>query len=332
MSRLMRVRRAAAPVALVLAMVAPVEASAPPPIYVDGARVVDIRNADGGFRRYYTIPSTSIFRTTGGGAACSFVPASDGIASNGEAYQAGQRVQSERWLFVEGTVASFFDPNPVDLVTTAPLSDARRIFNVFCDSTRFYLTTIAVGSRDPMIDPRTQLANLYDVLQLIRPVVYRNPIVDRWGGLVTRYPSWLAVQPPAWVAQRSATVEWRGWIMSLVARPVQLDFAVSFRPDPDRPSTPFDGVVPCVARDAEVAVGPRSVPTMPALATQTTPGVNGPCMWTPPGPGTVTEQARLGYRVTFWANAYYEAQPDYLWTSAPVTFLTGDLSVVNVLR
>ena len=52
-------------------------------------------------------------------------------------------------------------------------------------------------------------------------------------------------------------------------------------------------------------------------------------MWTPPGPGSVTVQARITYRVTFWANGFTEALPDYVWTSAEATFPTGELSAVN---
>ncbi len=52
-------------------------------------------------------------------------------------------------------------------------------------------------------------------------------------------------------------------------------------------------------------------------------------MWTPPGPGSVTIQARITYAVTFWANGYTEAQPDYVWTSPVATFDTGELAAVN---
>lgn len=302
----------------------------PPPIYVDGARAVDIRNTDGTMTRHYTIPSASLFRTEGNGAACRFVPPYDGVASNGERYVAGQVVYSEHWIFVESTLPSFFDPTPADTVVTAPLADARRTFIVYCDSLRFPIDMVAADSRDPMIDPRSQLDRLRNDLRLVRPVVFTNPVVERWGGLVTRYPAWLAVLRPAWTSQRSTVAEWRGWSMSLVASPVALDFVLTFRPDPERPSPAFSGVVPCIRYGASAVIGGVAVPAMPELPDQSVPGVNGDCMWTPPGPGTVTIQARISYRITFWANAYYEAQPDYLWTSLPVTFATGELAAVNV--
>ena len=301
-----------------------------PPIYIDGARAVDIRSTDGTITRHYTIPSASVFRTEGDGAACRFVPPSDGVASNGEPYQAGQTVYSEHWIFAESTLPSFFDPTPADTLLAAPLDEARRTFVVYCDSMRFPIGLIGVDSRDPMLDPRTQLDRLTSDLRLVRPVVFTNPVVDRWGGLITRYPAWLAVLPPAWARQRSTIAEWRGWSMSLVAAPVALDFEVVFRPDPGRPSPAFTGVVPCIADGSVAVVGPDAVPALPVLPDQTAPGVNGNCTWTPPGPGTVTIRARITYRVTFWANSYYEAQPDYLWSSLPTTFRTGELSAVNV--
>lgn len=302
-----------------------------PPLYVDGARVVDIRDTDGGMTRYYSIPSNSVFRTEGDGAACSFIASGSGTTSTGERYSAGQRVYSERWLFIEGTVPSFGEPSPEDPGSSGPLADAVRHFVVFCDTVYHFLGAIDVGSGDPMIDPRSQLDEMRQALRLVRPVVYENPVVARWGGLVTRYPAWLAVLPPAWAAQRSSVLEWRGWTMYLLARPVSLDAGVTFRPDPDRPSAPFAGIVPCLDRGDVPVLDGVSVPAMPALPELTRPGVNGPCTFTPPGPGTVTVQARITYEVTFWANSYTEAQPDYLFTSLPATFASGELAAVNVV-
>jgi hypothetical protein len=33
--------------------------------------------------------------------------------------------------------------------------------------------------------------------------------------------------------------------------------------------------------------------------------------------------------VTFWANGYTETLTDYVWTSAPTVFRTGELAAVN---
>ena len=303
-----------------------------PPITVAGVRVVDVRDTTGGLSRYTSIPSASVFRTQGGaGAPCEFSTVYGGTTSDGTPYQPGQLVRSYKWIFIEGDLPALGEPNVADPsgAGKGPLAGAVRHFAIFCDSVYHFLGMIDVGSRDPMLNPRRNIADLYNHLQLERPIVYRNAVVDRWGGLVTRYPAWLAVQPAAWRAQRSAPAYWRGWTLYLLTQPVSMDFLVQFTPDPSRPSPPFDGVVSCVAAGSAPVADPVALPAVPLLPEQTAPGVNGPCMWTPPGPGSVTIQARITYHVTFWANAYTESQPDYVWTSAPTTFRTGVLSAVN---
>lgn len=306
---------------------------AQPPVQASGARVVDLRDANGGIARFVTIPSSSVFRTYGGGSRCHYVSPGESRTSDGTPVAAGQTVESTRWMFVEGLPESIGEPTPQDpSVSRGPLASAVRWFTVFCDSLQHAVGIVSVGARDPMFDPHQRLTELYQRLQLVRPVVFRNPVVDRWGGLITRYQSWLAVTPGAWVGQRSGAVQWRGWTMYLLARPVAMDFRVDFEPAPGRPSAAFHGIVPCVARNAAVQAGAGALPAMPRLPEQSTPGVNGACRWTPPGPGSVTVQARLTYRVTFWANGWTEALPDYTWTSLPATFAVGELTVVNTNR
>jgi hypothetical protein len=281
--------------------------------------------------RYTTIPTTSYFATTGGlGQPCSFTADEDGITSDGQHYTRGQTVYSTRWLFEESDIISFgdywtFDPQ----VYRGPLKDAYRTFMVFCDKRSEFKSYALVYATDPMINPHTQLTNLYNGLQLEQPTVWRNPVVDRWGGLITRYPAWLAINDGAWRAQPSNSQSWRGWLMYLYTVPVELDFHVVFTPDPDEPSTPFDGFVPCVARGSTPVAGSGALPAFPGLPDLTQPGVNWYCMWTPPGPGSVTIEARITYRVTFWASGYTEQLADYVWSSPPVTYPTGELSSVN---
>lgn len=302
-----------------------------PPVLVDGARVVDIADASGGITRYTTIPWSSEFRTHGGRyARCTFTPQFGGTTSDGQTYLPGQRVESERWMFIEGTLPSFGEPSPDEpLDDRGPLADAVRHFAVFCDSTYHFLGLIDVSSRDPMIDPRQREWELRNGLQLERPVLWPDPVVARWGGLVTRFPTWLAIRPSAWRSQRSNRTTWRGWTMYLVARPVALDHHVVFRPAEGRPSAAFDGVVPCVERDAAVIADAVSLPAVPDLPDIAAPGAGGPCTWTPPGPGEVVIEPRITYEVTFWANGYTEVMPDYVWTGLPVTYVTGDLTAVN---
>ncbi|MDO8364797.1 MAG: hypothetical protein Q7V88_18040 [Actinomycetota bacterium] len=285
--------------------------------------------------RQYFIPGASKFATHGGRSTpCEFTAVRDGYTSDGQYYAEGQVVTSEHWLFRE--VPESFSPEPVPVdqrlvyEDRGPLAQAMRYFAVYCDSP-FHLirTPLAVPATDPLLNPRPRIASLYNGLQLERPVVFRNPVVDRWGGLITRYPSWLAVQPSAWRQQRSNSQVHLGWTLLLLTDPKVLEFQVDFVPDPAQPSPAFSGVVPCVGPGATATADAVAFPAMPALPELAEPGVNGPCMWTPPGPGTVTIQARITYSVTFWANGYTEPLADYVWTSPPATFATGELSAVN---
>ena len=308
----------------------------PSPIFVPGARSVETRNASGGLTRQTTIPTNSEFATHGGSssATCQFTPDTAGTTSNGHPYTAGQTVISTKWLFRE--VPSSFSPEPspgdntLHGTNNGPLDHALRYFAVYCD-TRFHLirASIAVTVNDPMLNPRPAATDLYNRLQLQQPVIYPNPVINIWGGLVTRYPVWLAIQPAAWQPQNSEPAHFLGWTLLLLTEPHTLEFDVHFTPNPDKPSTPFNGIVPCITDPTTATADTDAFPAMPTLPDQTEPGTNGPCTWTPPGPGQVTIQARITYTVTLWANGYTEPQPDYTWTSEPATYTTGELTAVN---
>ena len=311
---------------------------APPPAVLDGARTVSVRDDQGRISRLTSIPSTSAFARHGGGSAarCSFTADRDDFQlSDGSRVPRGTVVTST-FHFVEGFAAPIEVPSP-QLPTDAlpsssgPVREGRRMFTVFCDRT-FYdvnrLGVIEVALLDPLLDPRSQLDRLRNTLQLDRPVVFENPIVDDVGGLVTRFPSWLAIEPEAWRTQRGMPVVYRGATLLLLAAPRELDFVVDFRPDPDRPSTPFRGIVSCIP-DASPTSGGGALPAFPRLPDMAEPGVNGDCTWTPPGPGTVEITARITYSITFWVNGFTEPDDDYVWTSEPVVFDTGELRSVN---
>jgi hypothetical protein len=293
--------------------------------------VVDLRDGNGGVQRITSIPSASAFRQYGGrDVSCRFTAQLAGVASDGQHYEGGQVVESKRWIFIEGLPMSIEAPNPIEpTVSIGPLATAVRHFTVFCDSTNHAVGIVDIPARDALFDPHSQLTKLHNRMQLVRPVVFTNPVVARWGGLITRYQAWLAITPSAWKAQRSNAVVWRGWTMYLMARPVALEFLVDFTPDPKQPSTPFHGVVACVARGSTPSASAASVPTMPRLPAQSAPGVNGPCRWTPPGPGNVVVQARVSFAVTFWASGYTETLADYVWTSRAVRYSVGELAAVN---
>lgn len=297
------------------------------------------RDARGGIQRLTTIPITSAFAGYGGGnvAKCSFTTDRDDfLLSTGERVPKGTLVTSA-YHFVEGVAVPLDLPlatMPADLTgipSKGPLEQAFRTFTVFCDRMSYDVNEVGIVQvplLDTIFDPRGRLNELRNLLQLEQPVVFTNPIVDTYGGLVTRYPTWLAIQPDAWITQRSPAIVYRGATLLLIAQPRTLDFIVDFAPNPDKPSPAFRGIVPCVP-DLEATSDGSALPSLPVLPDQTEPGVNGECTWTPPGPGSVTITARITYSVTFWANGYTEPTDDYVWTSEPTTFVTGELIAVN---
>lgn len=317
--------------------------SAPPPaVVLAGGRSVAVRNATGGLQRFTSIPRSSAFSTYGGGAraTCTFTADRDGFRlSNGDIVDRGTVVTSA-YLFVEGLFQQFDIPPedlPADVTglgSLGSLETAVRTFTVYCDGTYYDINqsgTVQVPFRDSLFDPVSRLDELRNDLQLERPTVFTNPIVDEYGGLVTRYPTWLAIADSAWRTQRGDPVVYRGATLLLIAQPRELSFVVDFVPNPDKPSPAFRGVVGCVPNPGIDAAGDVGavIPPLPVLPDQTEPGVNGPCMWTPPGPGTVTITAQITYSITFWVNGYTLPDDDYVWSSAPTEFDTGELIAVN---
>lgn len=309
-----------------------------PPL-IPGSRQVHIRNGSGGIGVHTSIPGGSVFLIHGGGPAaeCSGVAEGDDPDTL-DVVEEIRPIRSTKWIFIEGIAVEI--PVPVDLEafdpdTATPIAERIRTFSVYCADTYYssnFLGFVDVSATDPMLDPRPRIANLYNGLQLEDLAVYENAVVDRWGGLVVRNPAWLAINGAAWRTQRSNAEYWRGWELALIARPTRLEFLIDFTPDPDRPSEPFSGVVPCVETNDEFAVSEvLEFPQRPSdLADFAEPGSNRACEWTPPGPGEATITARQIFAVTFWASGAVEAQPDYVWLSEPTTFRVGELAAVNV--
>ena len=310
----------------------------PPPAVLAGSRSVTTRNNSGGIQRLTTIPVASAFASYGGGraATCSFTADRDDFElSNGDRVPNGTRVTSN-YLFVEGAVIPIdlplaTLPDVLNLATNGPLENATRTFTVFCDRAYYdvnQLGLITVPMLDPLLDPHLDLQNLRNSLQLDQPSVYTNPIVTTFGGLVTRYPAWLAIQPDSWRNQRSPARVYRGTTLLLIAEPRELTFTIDFVPNPDKPSPAAHLTVSCVPDLAPIG-DDDALPAFPALPEQAAPGINGPCMWTPPGPGTVTITAHTTYTITFWAGGYTEPDDDYIRDSLPMTYITGELNAVN---
>lgn len=320
-----------------VAFAGPDDGGGGPPL-IPGSRQVHIRNSSGGMGVFTSIPGGSAFRSHGGGAAaeCEGVGEGDDPETI-DVVEDQQPIRSTRWIFIEGIVVEV--PLPIDFDAYEPegpsLAETTRTFSVYCADT-FYSANfkgfIEVAATDPMLDPRTQLTNLYNGLQLEDLVVYENKVVGEWGGLVVRSPAWLAINGSAWRTQRSNPQYYRGWTLYLITVPTALDFEVVFVPDPDRPSTPFSGLIPCVGvEDDFPRVENTEFPSRPnALADFAEPGSNQDCEWTPPGPGEVTITARQTFAVSLWASGAVEPQPDYVWESPPVSFRVGELVAVNV--
>ncbi len=270
----------------------------------------------------------------GSRSVCEFTAAVDGTTSDHQPYSAGQVVSSTRWVFSEDVqIPSFEGPGPTGkvIVGTGPLGAAKRLFAVSCDTSAHFVQLLWISAYDPFFDPRPTGRDLVNNLQLVPPAIYQNPVVDVWGGLITRYPSWLAIAPDSWRPQRSPVMYVRGWTVYLYTQPRALSFDVDFVPNPEKPSPEFSGVVQCVADGAAdtFTADANSFPVMPLLAEQAEPGVNGACTWTPPGPGNVTIRARITNTVTLWVSGYTEAMPDYTWVGPATTFRVGELSAVN---
>ncbi|MBI5088589.1 MAG: hypothetical protein HZB15_06950, partial [Actinobacteria bacterium] len=145
-------------------------------------------------------------------------------------------------------------------------------------------------------------------------------------GLVTRYPTWLAITPDSWHPDTSNIESYRGSTIWLEATPHQLDFTIDFTPNPNKPSPAQHLTTTCIPT---ITPDPDPLPAMPTLPDQTEPGLNAPCMWTPPGPGTVTITAHTTYTIVFRADGYTEPDDDYTRTSQPTTYTTGELNAVN---
>ena len=303
---------------------------------IPGARVVQVRETTGRLGTYTSLPPDSVFSTHGGaGSVCDGVAAGDDPATL-DVVEESHPIQSTAWLFVEGAYAGEGLPQVVLPADAAPtgLAALSRTFSVYCHDSFWFANfkgTIQVPVTDPAIDPHRALPDAYDHLQLAPLFVWRNRVINRWGGLVVRAPVWMAVESSGWRQQRSTVVPFRGWLLALYANPKALTFDVSFVPDPERPTPAWSGTVPCVTSGDAVAAFDGAAPQVPdGFAEFGLPGV-GPdrCVWTPGGPGKVTVTAHVTFAVTFWVSGATEAQPDYVWSSTPETFTVGELRAVN---
>jgi hypothetical protein len=231
------------------------------------------------------------------------------------------------------------------LADYTPLDEVNRRFRVGCQPpgsgtvlfSAPYGGFVDVGPWDPVFGLQARVAVMRDQLQLAEPVVADFAEAAEWGGLVVRYPAWLAVDAEAWRVQTSPSVSYRGWSLQLVAAPRQLDFSVSFEPNMKASregARPWQGVVGCIgtATERELVAGDDQVPVRPDdpdLEWSEQLGVIDACAWVPPASGQVTIQATIAYDVILLANGSTDVMPTSYYTGPAVTYRTGELIAVN---
>ena len=227
-----------------------------------------------------------------------------------------------------------------------PLEEATRRFRIGCvpptddllvntriDRSRFP-TFVDIGPFDPIFDLRSQITNLYNRLQLIKPTVIDERVVDIWGGVIVRSPVWLSINANAWQVQTSHAIDHLGWELQLLAIPSTLDFTIAFESsDQDTDHLSFIAVADCLGANTTepLNIAGSQVPARPSdLAEWSQPGITGPCQWTPPARGEATITANITYDITLLVSGHALPLPDYEWQSDPTTYDVGELHAVNI--
>jgi hypothetical protein len=290
-----------------------------------------------------SIPSGSIFASdSGGGSTPCKAPstAPDGAIDPG----------LPDWLYVAGLIAEF----PTEVTSTASwdldrlqsalaglpdLASGTVTFTLYCDGPdqpAEFRRIVTVPVTDPVLDPRSRLDELWNRTQVAKPVLWRERVIEEWGGLVTRSPAWLALEPPSWQPVLSNVETWRLWTLRLALVPRSLSFTVSYMPAPDGRgvTSPYRVSVPCIATPASAPTGAEQVPPRPAglptfsAETGLRPEL-GACAFVPGHRGALTITPVITYATTFVANDFQEALPDFVREGDPTTFRVGELHAVN---
>jgi hypothetical protein len=290
------------------------------------------------------IPSGSFFAAdSGGGSEPCEAPT---IAPDGTVVDSGR----PEWLYVAGLVAEIpgqIRPTTdwdVDRLRNAlhglpDLASGTVTFTLLCDGpdqSAEFRRIVTVPVTDPILDPRSRLDELWNRTTLGRPVLWREPIVEEWGGLVTRSPAWLSLEPSSWQPVVSNVETWRMWTLRLVLVPKALTFTVAYMPAADgrAVASPYRLAVPCITSAMPSDRGAAQVPPRPAgfpafsAATGQRPEL-GSCAFVPDHRGSLTITPVITYETTFVANEYREVLPDFVREGDPITFRVGELHAVN---
>ncbi len=290
-----------------------------------------------------SIPSGSFFAGDSGGGSTPCQPPStapDGTVDPG----------LPDWLYVAGLIAEFpsevtptanwdLDRLQAALAGLPDLASGTATFTVFCDGPdqpSEFRRIVTVPVTDPVLDPRSRIDELWNRTTLQKPVLWREHVVEEWGGLVTRSPAWLALEPASWQPVLSNVETWRMWTLRLVLVPRTLSFTVNYTPAPDGRgvTNPYRLSVPCIATPTTAPSGAEQVPARPANFPAFSAAVGllpelGACAFVPGHRGTLTVTPVITYETTFVANDYREALPDFVWEGDPTTFRVGELHAVN---
>ena len=212
------------------------------------------------------------------------------------------------------------------------LNATNRIFTVSCQipgTGIFYQSDLYVPLTDHFYQPGIDLAatELRGRLPLAHSAMVADPSVKAVGGLVTRHPTWLAIDPNTWTTA-TASKSVNGVTVTLAAFPIHLTFAITAT-NTDRGNNQ-NLTVDCAPHPGLLADTVR----YPALDAHrpawSEPGVQGPCLWTPAARGTTTITPVIDYRIDLLAGGSGRREPDLRNPGTPTTYETGSISVVNV--
>ena len=214
----------------------------------------------------------------------------------------------------------------------SPLTATTRLFTVSCNIAGiglFYQSDLYVPISDPFYAVGIEQAaiELRSQLPLPHAIVVADPSVKAVGGLVTRHPTWLAVDPTTWTpASVSRSV--RGVTVTLAAFPIRLTFDVNATNNEGAGST--KATIDCAPYSGLVADKVRYPAIDPNRPLWSDPGPQGPCLWTPAWRGSVTITPVIDYRIDLLVGNAGRREPDLRRPGTPVTYDTGSISVVNV--
>jgi hypothetical protein len=328
----------------------------PPEVRVNPAAGVRYINSDGRFS--LLIPFSSRERNamvgTGSPPSCDFVTTRRTQLSSGRVVERGTRVVS-RWVYREATPQFFeaYDSSTgtgggyVDGSTRrVRLAEMLRLVVASCDvhatnrDSPTYRWHVYVPPTDPTLSldvvSRRGMSELVGQLPRSRSVA--DPVVDQWGGLVTRAPAWFAIEAAQWREVRSNERDHLGFLIQIVATPIALDFELVWDDADTAAVGDLAGTLSCIDHIDTPIADSAAMPARPVLPDLSFPGVQQSCTWAPHGPGAVTSTPFVTYRIDrqiTWrgTRSFEEWLPEspFRFRGTSTTWPTGEIRAVNVV-